>query len=407
MIAPAPLPGQFGRRSGMTMWDFLAGTGILDLSRLLPGPYATLLLADLGAEVTKVEEPGIGDYLRATPPLADSLSYRFAMLNRNKKSVAVNLKTPEGREIFMRMARNADVVLETFRPGVMERLGIGYNSVRAVNPGIVYCSLTGFGQTGPYRERVGHDLNYVGIAGLLSLTGRVKPEIPAVPVADLAGGMFAALTILAALQSRARTGTGAHLDLSMTDAVFSWLTIHLAELFANETAFERAEVTLLGAFPCYAIYETSDGKYLTVGALEPKFWHNLCVALERPQFSSSQYDSEKREETFGDLRALFKTRTQQAWLEFFAAREVPLAPVNDLTEAVADPQIRHRRLTRSLMRNAVEFKQVAFPAHFEGAREKSDQPAPALGQDTRRVLLGIGYQEGEIEALKLRGVIGC
>jgi crotonobetainyl-CoA:carnitine CoA-transferase CaiB-like acyl-CoA transferase len=339
------------------------------------------------------------------PPLAGGWSYRFAMLNRNKKSAAINLKTREGRDLFLRMAQRADAILETFRPGVMERLGLDYNSVRAANPKIIYCSLSGYGPKGPYRERVGHDLNYIGLAGLLSLTGKAKPEIPGAPVADLAGAMFAALTLLAALQRRAHTGTGAYLDLAMTDTVFSWLTIHLAELFATGVAPTPTASVLLGAFPCYAIYETADGQQLTVGALEPKFWQSLCIALGRPHYTPHQFNSEIRDEIFRDLRGIFKTKTCEGWLEFFSGDEVPVAPVNNLARAVADPQILHRRLVQSVKLSGEEFKQVAYPAHFEGARERPNQPPPRLGQNTREVLLELGCGEEEIEALRLRDVI--
>lgn len=388
------------------MWDFLRGTRILDLSRLLPGPYATLLLADLGAEVIKIEEPGAGDPLRLTPPFIGNWSAYFVALNRNKQSVVLDLKSPAGRDIFINLATHADAVLETFRPGVMERLGINYDSVRRLNPKIVYCSLTGYGQTGPYRERVGHDLNYVAVAGLLSLTGSEKPEIPGTPIADLSGGMAAALMILAALQRRERDGQGAYIDLSMTDVVFSWLAIHLAQLQATGAAPRPSEAFLLGAFPYYAIYETGDGEYVTVGALEPKFWKNLCVALGRTDHIPHQFNSELREEVFADMRAIFKTKHRQEWLEILGAREVPIAPVNDLADALADLQIAERRLVRLLDSGAGETMQVAFPAKFMGLNENSDQHPPRFGQHTREVLQSLGYEEEQIEELRRRGVIG-
>lgn len=387
------------------MWDFLKGTRILDLSRLLPGPYATLLLADLGAEVIKVEDPAGGDPLRLTPPFIGDWSYRFAQFNRNKKSVALNLKSADGRRIFLELCRQADALVETFRPGVTERLAVDCESVRNVNPRIVYCSLTGYGQTGPYRERVGHDLNYLGVAGLLSLTGREKPEIPGTPVADLAGGMCAALTVLAALARRSRTGEGAFIDVAMTDVAFSWLAIHLAELFAGGAAPGPDETILLGAFPCYAIYETADGKHLAVGALEPKFWQNLCAVLERPDAIPHQFDAQQREGIFADFRAIFKTRTSAAWLVFLSGQEIPVTPVNDLREALADPQIEHRGLVKLLTSGGLEIKQVAFPARFDRSPEESDAPPPRLGQQTREVLEGMGYKNDAIEELRARGVI--
>lgn len=388
------------------MWDFLRGARILDLSRLLPGPYATLLLADLGAEVIKIEEPGAGDPLRLTPPFIGNWGAYFAALNRNKQSVILDLKTPTGREIFFKMATHADALLETFRPGVMERLGIDYDAVRRLNPKIVYCSLTGYGQTGPYRDRAGHDLNYVAVAGLLSLRGSEKPEIPGTPIADLSGGMAAALMILAALQRRERDGQGAYIDLSMTDVVFSWLAIHLAQLQATETAPRPSEAVLLGAFPCYAIYETADGKYVTVAALEPKFWKNLCVALDCTDHIPHQFNSEMREEIFVGMRAIFKTKHRKEWLELLGSREVPIAPVNDLAEALADPQIAERHLVRQFSPGAGELMQVAFPAKFKGLNENSDQPPPGLGQHTREVLQSLGYEEEQIGELRRRGVIG-
>jgi len=387
------------------MWDLLEGVRILDLSRLLPGPYATLLLADLGAEVIKIEEPGRGDPLRGTPPMAGTWSYRFAMLNRNKKSVALNLKSEPGRALFLEMARHADAILEAFRPGVAERLGIDAARLRAANPRLVYCSLSGFGQTGPYRDRVGHDLNYVGVAGLLGVSGREKPALPPVPVADLAGGMAAALLILAGLQSCTRSGEGAVIDLAMTDVVFSWMSLHLAELLGSGISPGPSTTVLLGAYPCYAIYAAADGKYLTLGALEPKFWQNFCTALRKHEFIPHQFNAEKREVLFAELGQLFKAKTQEAWVDFLVAHEVPVAPVHDLTEVLADSQIQHRRLVRTLTVAGQEFQQVSFPARLEGPEEGPDQAPPRLGQHTREILLRLGFTSGQIEAWKAQGVI--
>ncbi len=387
------------------MWSFLQGIRILDLSRLLPGPYATLLLSDLGAEVIKIEEPGAGDLLRLTPPFHEGWSYPFAMLNRNKKSVAINLKTREGRDLFLRMAGRADAILESFRPGVVKRLGIDYSAAREANPKIVYCSLSGYGQSGPRRDRPGHDVNYAGYAGLLSLTGSERPEFPGVPVADLAGGMFAAFSLLAALAGRDKPGAGCYLDLAMTDAVVSWLTIHLAQLYSGGAVPAPAESVLLGAFPCYAIYETADGKHMTVGALEPKFWQNLCDALDRKAYGADQFNREKRAGVFEDLRATFNTKPRHAWLEFFAGRDVPVGPVNSLEEAIADEQLRQRGLIRALTVGSATFQHVAFPARIEGVREKEDRPPPTLGQHTREVLLELGYTAEAVESLRASAVV--
>jgi len=296
----------------------------------------------------KIEEPGLGDPLRATPPFLRNSSFLFGLLNWNKKSVALNLKPTEGRAIFLKLAEQADAILETFRPGVVKRLGIHCDSVRKANPQIVYCSLSGYGQSGPYRERVGHDLNYVGLPGLLGLQGSDRPAVPAVPLADMAGGLYAALTILAALAGRATTGRGAYIDLAMTDVVVFLTTVHFAEFFSTGALPGPATSVLLGAFPCYAIDEVADGKYLTLAALETKFWTNLCVALERPQYIAYQFDPIRRDEIFADLRALFKTRSIAGWIEFLTVRDVPAGPLNNLSEALNDPQIRSRRGFRRL-----------------------------------------------------------
>jgi len=385
------------------MRDLLAGIRVLDLTRLLPGPYATLLLADLGAEVIKIEEPSTGDPVRWTPPFVNGKSYRFLLLNRNKKSLTLNLKNPQGREIFLKLAHTADAILEGFRPGAVQRLGIDYEAVRKIKPDIIYGSLTGFGQEGPYRERVGHDINYISIAGLLSLTGHEKPVIPGVPVADLAGGMFAALTLLAALIKRNRSLRGAYIDLSMTDCVLSFLGIHAAEYFATGQSLKPSETVLTGGFPCYAIYETKEGKFITIGALEEKFWANLCRALGKEEYTPYQFSLEKREEIFASFKKLFKSRTRDEWLAFFDQREIPIAPVNDLKEAFDDPQIRHRGLL--IETENKKIKQIGFPAKYAESFERQDQLAPALGEHTDEILRALGCNEKQLEKLRREGVI--
>lgn len=387
------------------MRDLLAGIRVLDLTRLLPGPYATLLLADLGAEVIKIEEPKTGDPVRYVPPFVNNKSYRFLLLNRNKKSLTLNLKPTKGREIFLKLAQISDAILEGFRPGVAERLGIDYEAVRQVKPDIIYGSLTGFGQNGPYRERAGHDINYIALAGLLSLTGHERPVIPGVPVADLAGGMFAALTILAALIRRNRSHQGAYIDLSMTDCVLSWLSIHAAEYFSTGQSPKPSEMVLTGGFPCYAIYETKEGRFIAIGALEEKFWANLCRALGKEAYIPHQFSKEKREEIFASLKKLFKTKTRDEWLAFFDHRQIPISSVNDLEEALDDPQIRHRGLLKELDTENKKIKQIDFPAKFAEAFERQDQIAPALGEHTEKILKALGYNQNELDKLRREGVI--
>ncbi|HWN97786.1 MAG TPA: CaiB/BaiF CoA-transferase family protein, partial [Blastocatellia bacterium] len=288
----------------------LDGIRILDLSRMLPGPYCSMMLGDLGAEVIKVEEPRIGDPTRHTRPLVNGQSAAFALVNRNKKSIAIDLKQPDGRDLFLKLASTADCVLEQFRPGVVERLGIGYPAVSEINPRIVYCSLTGFGQDGPHRDRSGHDLNYLALSGVLGLTTdeRGKPVIPGVQVADLAGGMIAAFAILAALLARERTGRGQYVDVSMFDVMVSMLPVPAAHHFAGKTMPVGGKYVLSGAYPFYSVYETSDQEFMTLGALEPKFWANFCKTVGREDLIPRQFDEgERRENLFQDVRTIFKS----------------------------------------------------------------------------------------------------
>lgn len=323
----------------------LAGLRILDLTQLLPGPYATLLLAELGAEVIKVEPPA-GDPVRVMPPfLSDGRSARFVALNRGKKSVALNLKDPQDRDKLLSLVRTADALLEGFRPGVMRRLRLDEPALRALKPDLVYGSLTGYGQSGPYRDRVGHDLNYVGVAGLLSMTGLHQPVIPGVPVADLAGGMFAALKLMAALWQRHRTGEGRFLDVSLTDGAFHWMVLHTAEGAVSGEDPRPQEMPLTGGYPCYNVYQTQDGKWLTLGCLEPKFWETLCRALHLEAFIPHQYaQGEKREEVFEQLRRLFRSKPLEAWLRELDPTRIPIGPVHGVCGALEDEQLKSRAL---------------------------------------------------------------
>lgn len=381
------------------MKDLLRGVRVLDLTRLLPGPYATLLLADMGAEVIKIEEPRAGDPVRWLPPLVEGKSARFEALNRNKKSLTLDLRRPEALSIFDKLVERADVIVEGFRPGVAERLRVHYERVKTINPSIVYCSLSGYGQTGPYREHVGHDVNYVARAGLLSLTGVGSPVIPGVPVADLAGATLAAFSIVSALFARERgpERKGTYLDISLTDAVISWLSLHFAETLATGQPVRPNEQVLTGAYPCYALYETRDGRWLAVGALEGKFWQRLCEALGMPEYSAHRFDAQKREEIFAKLHEIFRSRTREEWLEQLDPHEIPVAPVLDLGEVAQDEHVRVRGLLKP--------PGIAVPVCISPEREREDRPAPELGEHTRIVLKELGYSEAEIDDWMTQGVI--
>ncbi|KAF0106593.1 MAG: putative acyl-CoA transferase/carnitine dehydratase [Anaerolineaceae bacterium] len=375
----------------------LNGIRILDLSRLLPGPYLTQLLADLGAEVVKIETPRLGDYARSAPPEM-GLGGLFEAVNRGKKSAAINYRNPRGRELFLKLAATADVVLEGFRPGAVKKWGIDYEAVRAVNADIVYCSLSGYGQEGPYRDRAGHDLNYLAVGGAVALNARAgEAPVPfGLPAADLSGGMLAAIAILSALVGRQRIGEGAYLDMALLDGVISWMTPLAAAAFFSGLEVSAGSLPLVGGQPCFNIYETADGKYLTLAALEPAFWEDFCKVTGREDLLSRQFDRA----IGGEIAAVFRRRTMAEWLSAFAGTDGCVEPVNSFEEMLAHPQIRARGYVREENGRA-----AGMNSPFVFARRAS-APAPRLGEQTREVLRGIGIGEEEIEGLAGRGVIG-
>jgi crotonobetainyl-CoA:carnitine CoA-transferase CaiB-like acyl-CoA transferase len=385
----------------------LRGLTVLDLTRLLPGGYCTLLLSDLGADVVKVEEPERGDYLRWMPPLVEGTSAAHRALNRGKRSVTLNLKSPEGGAILRRLAAKADVLVEGFRPGVLARLGVGYESLAAGNPGLVYCAITGYGQDGPYRDLAGHDLTYLGFGGGLSLAGPEAgpPAIPGLQVGDLGGGgMMAAVGILAALHERAATGRGRFVDVSMLDGVVSWLSIHAASFLATGRPPRPGGEALTGGLACYRVYRAADGRHLTVGALEPRFWRGLCEALGHPELVEDQFGPPERQREMADvLEEVFATRGRDAWVE--ALRDDPgcVGPVHDLGEALRDPQVRHRRMVAEVDGAAVG--PGAALKLFEGEEEPRFTGAQGLGEHTAEVLGGLGMGSDELERLRADGVV--
>jgi crotonobetainyl-CoA:carnitine CoA-transferase CaiB-like acyl-CoA transferase len=387
----------------------LDGIRVLDLSRMLPGPYCSMMLGDLGAEVIKIEEPKIGDPTRHTRPLVDGKSAAFAQVNRNKKSIAIDLKKPEGRNLFLKLASTADCILEQFRPGVVDRLGVGYKTVSEINPRAVYCSLTGFGQDGPHRDRSGHDLNYLALSGVLGLTTdqRGKPVIPGVQLADLAGGMIAGFAILAALLARERTGRGQYVDVSMFDVMVSMLPVPAAHHFAGKTIPVGGKYVLSGAYPFYNVYETSDGKYMTLGALEPKFWANFCLKVGREDLIARQFDeSERRDDLFQQVRAIFESRSQSDWIELMRDADCCCEPVLSMTEAFSHAQTRARELIRESGRDTSSVTdQLGFSYKLSDTPPRETRPAPALGENTDELLAAIGISNDELIQLREAGVI--
>src|SRR5205814_3137450 len=308
---------------------------MLDLSRQLPGPFCSMLLADLGMDVLAVYSP------------TDPMGMGIPLLGRNKRSLTLNLKAPEGRAIFHRLAREADVVLEGSRPGAAARLGVDYETLRALNPRLVYCAISGYGQDGPYRDRVGHDVNYLAAAGVLNYVGEAggPPVIPGVQVADVgAGSLMAAVGILTALIARERTGRGQLVDVAMLDGAVAWNVYHTLLYLLSGRPPERGKTQLTGHYPCYAVYETRDGRHVTVGAYEEHFWVTLCRHFGREDFIAVQWDEgEKREEMFRFFRAAFRAKTLAEWRAGLGEKEICFGPGNTLQGTVADPQVRHRR----------------------------------------------------------------
>jgi crotonobetainyl-CoA:carnitine CoA-transferase CaiB-like acyl-CoA transferase len=374
----------------------LSGIRILDLSRLTPGPYLTQLLVDLGAEVIKVETPTAGDYARFVPSKM-GLGKMFDMINQGKKSVAINYRNPRGRDVFLRLAVTADVVLENFRPGTAARLKIDYESLSVIKPDIIYCALSGYGQEGPYRNRAGHDINYSAIGGALDLNAvKGKPPIPyGLTVADLSGAMLAGIAILGALVGRQRSGQGAYLDIALLDGVLSWMTPQAGAAFFGGLPVAGGTLALHGGLACYNIYETADGKYLSLGALEPTFWSDFCKITGRHDLQSRQFDRTIKD----DVAATFKQRSLAAWLEAFSTSDGCVEPVLSFEEMLSDPQVRARGFVRE-----ENGQPIGLNTPFVFARG-APRLVPGLGEHTKAVLDEI-LSPQEMEELTNMGIIG-
>jgi crotonobetainyl-CoA:carnitine CoA-transferase CaiB-like acyl-CoA transferase len=380
--------------------DALQGIRVLDLSRLLPGPYLTMILADMGASVVKIEDPRIGDYLRAIPPAKGGISGRFLSINRGKRSLALDLKDPAGRDALLRMVEHADVVVESFRPGVMDKLGVGYAALAARQPKIIVCSISGYGQTGPYAHRAGHDLDYIGLAGVLAMGGTAggTPGMPGVQIADLAGGaLWSATAILGALVGRERTGKGAHLDISMTEGALALLAAELGNLDCGARPTRGVE-QLNGGLACYGVYRTKDDRYLAVGALEPKFWVALNQAIGRtPNIAEIVGDAEQQAKTRAALALIFETRTADEWQAVLAPHDCCVEVALELAELADHPLHRAREVFFSIDggEGVGPVQQVRTPV----GRPANPLPPPRLGQHSREVLTEYGFSEAEIAKL--------
>jgi crotonobetainyl-CoA:carnitine CoA-transferase CaiB-like acyl-CoA transferase len=392
----------------------LDGLKVLDLSRLLPGGFCSLLLADFGADVLKVEDTGMGDYVRWSPPYYEGADQTakgalFLALNRGKRSIRVDLKTDAGRDVLLRLARDADVLLESFRPGVLDRLGVGYERLKQENPRLVYCAITGYGQDGPNRDRSGHDMNYLGLGGILGLTGDQDgaPVQAAGQIADIGGGaQMAAIGILVALQERARSGEGQFVDCSMFDGALSWLALVAAEALATGRAARRGQLQLAGALTCYRPYRCADG-YVTLGALEPKFWQGWCEGVGREDLLHHAFDP-PGSDAHRAVGEIFAARTREEWRQFASEHDCCLEPVLDLDEVLDSQLVAERQMIVELEQPGAEqtVRLLGAPIKLDRTpANPSRAPGPALGEHTDEVLAGAGYSAAEIAALRESGAV--
>jgi len=389
----------------------LSGMKVIDVTRHPPGRHCTMLLSDMGAEVIEVEE--IRTEVNVSSESYQGALYEretpFSPIERNKQRIALNLKHPEGLNIFMALAEGADVLVEAFRPGVMDRLGLGYKALSKRNPRLVYCSLSGYGQTGPYRDLPGHDMNYVAMAGVLDIIGPADgPPIPPHNlVADYAGGaLHATIGILFALLSRERTGKGQYVDVALTDGSFSMIGLEVARYFARGAVSQRGKEVPNGGSATYNVFQAKDKRYVTVAFGEDKFYDGFCRLIEREDLISWHKESTKNDELLAILRKVFLTKTSDEWTALLFKAGLPVAKVQNIKEAVADPQIRHRGLL-------VEFEgpdggtitQVGHPIKYSGMQPEYRKAGGYYAQDTDRVLAGLGKSKQELARLRVAGAI--
>lgn len=393
----------------------LEGIRVLDLTRVLAGPYCTLLLSQLGAEVIKIEEPK-GDHTRTVPPFLDGLSTYFLSLNHNKRSLVLDLKLPEARELLLQLVERSDVVVENFRPGVMERLGIDHASLSRRNPGIITCSISGFGQNSSWKDRSAYDLTVQALGGLMSITGEPggSPVRAGYPIGDLGGGVFGAIAILAALHERGRTGRGQAIDVALLDAQMALMTYIAAAYFATGREPEPVGSGHPSILP-YRVYRGVDRKPFVIAIFNEMFWGNLCTAIERPElrddsrFRTNHERLQHRAELEAILESVFATRDREAWMTRFEGCDVPHAPVHTLGEAARCAPLVERGMIRALQQPGVgEVRVTGSPFRFsEHAAGGSPVPAPGLGENTREILQSLlGLDEKAIDALERRGVVG-
>ena len=396
------------------MTKALEGIRVLDLTRALAGPFCTLMLGDNGADVIKIEIPGSGDDTRKWgPPFIGNESAYFLSINRNKRSLTLNLQDPKAQDVFMKLAKDSDVVVENFTPGVMDRFGLGYEAVKAVNPNVVYCSISGFGQDGPYRSRPAYDQIMQGVGGLMSITGEPdgEPQKIGIAVTDIGAGMWSAFAITTALHHRDKTGEGQYIDISMLDAQVAWLTYQAAFFFANDEPPKRMGAAHPTLVP-YQAFMCSDGKYINVAVGSERIWERFCQGMGRedlkdhPAYSVNSVRVAHRGAIVSMLQEIFLTRPVSEWVEDLQAANVPCGPINDLADVFADPQVLARDMLQEMPHPTLgTIKQTGLPIKFSRTPGGLDRHPPLLGEHNQEILSSLGYSDADVQSLKDASVI--
>jgi len=386
-----------GKRKGP-----LRGIRILDLTQLYPGPLATMMLADMGAEVVRLEHPSRPDNVHHLPPFIGKESAAYLTLNRSKRSLALDTAKEEGRKVFFDLVRTADVVVEQFRPGVLDKIGIGYDQAVPFNPRIIYVSITGFGQDGPYRQKAGHDINYISLAGLLSQVKKGEEMVlPGFQTADVVGGGYmSVIACMAALWHREKTGKGQRVDVSMTDSVMPMITLQLAQYWGSQGDTEIMN-PFDGSFPFYGVYECADGKHVSLGALEQKFWSGFCQMADKPEWLSLQFPmGEERRKVREEVAGLFKTKPRDEWLKLAEIHDICLSSIHEMEDLEMDPQLQAREMIiETEHEKGLKLKGIGIPIKFSDSKPDKPQPAPIVGQDSIEILKELGYSQERIEEL--------
>lgn len=362
---------------------------VLDMSRLLPGPYCTMLLADFGAEVIKIEEPGKGDYSRSFPPFLKDFGYWHLQLNRNKQSVVLDLKSEEGKNIFLELVKTADVVVESYRPGVLKKLGVDYEAAAKVNPKIIYCSLSGYGSKGPLALKADHDLGYLSLTGVTAMSGEADgaPAIPGVLMADMNAALSAGMSIMIALRHAALTGQGQEIDISLFNVAMNLMPGAASLFFGSGFVAERGNNWLTGAYANYNIYATADGRYVSVGCLEKKFWRNLCMGLGKEELIDMIDDESNHPYLKEQLAEAFKQKTMREWEKFFADKDACVTPVLNFKEAVESEQVQANEMVLNVQDDELgEYQQLGFAMKLSKTPARLNKRAPRLGEDTEKIL---------------------